>query len=149
MRAKESPTAGVRGLRAPSSYASVVRRRWWIVLLVFAATRVVAGYVADHPTLYGKPGSVADPTSDVANYIVWSNQIQDFHHRPYRDFSVEYPPGALVIANVPYAVDVASYRTELIVLCIAFDGLGLVAIYRLSRRTGSRWGVAASPAPEP
>ncbi|MEY2420220.1 MAG: hypothetical protein QOI95_287 [Acidimicrobiaceae bacterium] len=120
-----------------------MRRPWLIVLLAFAATRLVAGYVADHPTVYGQPGSVVDPTSDVANYIVWGNQMQDFHHWPYRDFGVEYPPGALVVANAPYAVDVLTYRTEFIILCIAFDALGLVAIYRLARRTGSWWGVGA------
>lgn len=114
-----------------------------MVLVAFAATRLLAGYVADHPTVYGKAGTVADPTSDVASYIVWGNQVQDFHHWPYRDFSVEYPPGAVVIANGPYAIDLFTYRTEFIILCIAFDGLGLVAIYRLARRTGSWWGVGA------
>lgn len=103
----------------------------------------MAGYVADHPTLYGQPGAVADPTSDISVYVVWGNQMQDFHHWPYREFNVEYPPGALVIANIPYAIDVVSYRTEFIALCIAFDALGLIAIYRLARRTGSWWGVAA------
>jgi len=114
-----------------------------LVVLVFAATRLAAGWVADHPTIYGREGSVADPTSDVANYIVWANQMQDFGHWPYREFGLEYPPGALPIANLPYWLDPFDYRVEFIALNVAFDALALVALHRLARRTGSWWGVAA------
>ena len=78
-------------------------RRLLLVVLVFGATRAIAGYVADHPDLY--PEGSSDPTTDISNYVVWSNQMQDFGNRPYRDFTVEYPPGSVAIANAPYALD--------------------------------------------
>ena len=116
-------------------------RRLALVLLVFAVTRLLIGYVSDHPDLY--PDGSADPTGDVANYVVWSNQMQDFGNRPYRDFKVEYPPGSIAIANLPYFITHKDYRTAFIAESVAFDALGLWAVYRLARRRGSWWGVVA------
>jgi len=116
-------------------------RRLVVVLLIFVVTRVAIGYVSDHPDLY--PAGSADPTVDVANYAVWANQMQDFGNRPYREFSVEYPPGSVAIANVPYLFTHPEYRLAFIVQSVAFDALGLWAVYRLARRRGSWWGVVA------
>ena len=116
-------------------------RRLVLVLLIFAVTRIGMGYVSDHPDLY--PDGSADPTIDVANYAVWSNQMQDFDNWPYRDFDVEYPPGSIAIANAPYSFTHEGYREAFIVQMVAFDALGLWAVYRIARRRGSWWGVVA------
>jgi hypothetical protein len=116
-------------------------RRLVIVLLIFAVTRVAIGYVSDHPDLY--PDGSADPTADVSNYVVWANQMQDFGNKPYRDFEVEYPPGSVAIANLPYVITHPDYRVAFIAQSVAFDALGLWAMYRLARRRGSWWGVVA------
>ncbi len=116
-------------------------RRLAVILVVFTLTRLGAGYLADNPELY--PAGSADPTTDIANYVVWANQMQDFGHRAYRDFSVEYPPGSLPLANAPYAVTHEHYRLAFIVQAVAIDALGLWAMCRLARRRGSWWGVVA------
>ena len=116
-------------------------RRLVLVLLVFGLTRGLIGYVSHHPEVY--PDGSADPTTDLGNYVFWSNQVQDLGNHPYRDFKVEYPPGSIAIANVPYLVTHEEYRLAFIAQSVAFDALGLWAVYRLSRRRGSWWGVAA------
>lgn len=116
-------------------------RRLIVILLIFVVTRVAMGYVSDHPDLY--PAGSADPTGDVANYVVWANQMQDLGNRPYREFGVEYPPGSIAIANLPYLVTHKEYRLAFIVQSVAFDALGLWAMYRLAKRRSSWWGVVA------
>ncbi len=116
-------------------------RRLVLVLLVFVVTRAAVGYVADHPDVY--PAGSADPTFEVANYVVWANQIQDFGRRPYRDFHVGYPPAALAITNLPYALDRTDYRTVFIMESVLFDALGLWAVSRIALRRRSWWGVVA------
>jgi hypothetical protein len=102
-------------------------------------TRLLGGYIAGHPDIY--PSGSADATREIAHYEQWAERMHDGW--PYRDFSIEYPPGALPFFSVPDLVDPFSYRTEFIVLCIALDAAGLVAIVRIARRTGHWWGVAA------
>lgn len=118
-----------------------MRRPWVLVLVVFAVTRLAAGWLADHPDAY--PDGSANASFDIANYAVWGNQWQDFGNWPYREFSVEYPPGALAVANVPYWVSHERFQEAYIVQSVLFDALGLVAVYRLARRRGSWWGVTA------
>jgi len=117
-----------------------MRRPWVVVLLAFAGTRLLAGYLAANPDAY--PDGSADASFDIANYTVWANQMQDFGNWAYRDFAVEYPPGALPVANLPYWITSDHYRVAYIVQSVAFDALGLAAIYRLCRRRGNWWGVA-------
>lgn len=112
-----------------------------MVLLVFVVTRLAVGYVADHPDVY--PAGSADPTTDLANYVVWGNQMQDFGRQPYRDFSVEYPPGSLGLANLPYWITHQHFRVAFIIQSVVLDALGLVAMWRLAKRRGSWWGVVA------
>jgi hypothetical protein len=116
-------------------------RRLLIVLVVFAATRGVAGYVAHHPEVY--PDGSGDASSDVGIYQAWARQVQDEGLVPYRDFRVEYPPGSVAVADVPYRVTHEHYRVAFIVQSVALDALGLVAMCRLARRRRSWWGVVA------
>ena len=119
-----------------------MRRPWVIVAVAFAATRLLAGLVADHPEdVY--PSSAVDPSVDTRVYEGWARQMQDDGRAPYDDFDVEYPPAALVVANAPYAVAPDDYQPAYILQSIAFDGLGLLAVYRLAKRRRSWWGVVA------
>jgi hypothetical protein len=118
-----------------------MRRPWVVVLLVFAVTRAVAAFATANPDLY--PAGSADASFDIGNYAVWGNQMQDFGHWAYRDFSLEYPPGALPIANLPYWISDEHFRVAYILQSVAFDALGLAAVYRIAKRHRSWWGVAA------
>ncbi len=109
---------------------------------MFVVTRAFVGWVADDPDDFYPEGS-ANPSFDIGNYAVWGNQAQDFGNWPYRDFSVEYPPGAVAVANVPYWITADDFHTAYIVQSVAFDALGLAAIYRLAKRRGCWWGVGA------
>ena len=113
--------------------------RLLLLALAFALTRLGAGYLADHPETY--PPGTADATADVQNYGLWAQEMQDEGRNPYRDFHVGYPPGALALANVPYAVDAADYRQAFVAESVLFDALGLWAMWRLARRRRSWSGV--------
>ena len=116
----------------------MVRRPWVIVVVAFALTRALAGAPTATPSAFYPDGS-ADPSFEIANYAVWGNQMQDLHRWAYRDFDVEYPPGALAVANLPYAVSDEHFEVAYIVQAVLFDALGLAAVYRLARRRRS-WG---------
>jgi hypothetical protein len=104
-------------------------------------TRGIIGYVADNPEKIYK--GRADPTTDVGTYDYWAYNMHDLGNWPYRDFLIEYPPGVIPAVYWERPIDVFDYRTEFIAEMIVVDALGLVAIYRLARRTGVWWGVAA------
>lgn len=126
----------------PVGTVRAVRRPWVIVAVAFGVTRLVAGWIADHPEDVYPAGS-ANPSFDIANYAVWGNQMQDFGNWPYREFELEYPPGALAVANGPYWVSDEGFQEAYIVQSVAFDAFGLLAVYRLASRRHSWWGVAA------
>ena len=115
-----------------------MRRPWVIVVVAFAVTRALAGAVTAAPSSF-YPDGAADPSFEIANYAVWGNQMQDLDRWAYRDFAVEYPPGALAVANLPYAVSDEQFEAAYIVQAVLFDALGLAAVYRLARRRRS-WG---------
>ena len=127
-----------------ASSASRRRRRWAVGLLLvaFVLSRGFAGYVADHPDFYGP--NHADGTGDVGRYdeLTWMMRHEDTS--PYGPtLQMEYPPGAIPIMMVPRYIRAVDYRTEFIILMVMFDALGLVALARIAKRTGSWWGVAA------
>ena len=119
------------------------RRRWLIasILLAFIATRVFAGYVADHPDFYGP--NRPDGTGDVHLFDYFTWEMRHDHYSPYGEtLRMEYPPGAIPIMMVPRYVRAVSYRTEFVIFMILFDALGLWGLIRIGRRTGSWWGAA-------
>jgi hypothetical protein len=120
------------------------RRRLLVVLAVLAVfilTRSIAGYLADHPTAYGT--NRADGTGDVHLYDYFTWEMRHTGSAAYRDLHMEYPPGAIPVMMVPRYVRVISYRTEFIVLMVAFDALGLWGLARIARRGGTWWGFGA------
>ena len=72
------------------------------------------------------------PTSDLR-----TRQFGPRHH------VIEYPPGVIPAVYWERVVDPFDYRTEFIALMVIVDGIGLIAVYSLARRTGSWWGVGA------
>ena len=119
------------------------RRRWALILILaaFVLSRSVAGYIADHPEVYG--ANRADGTGDVQRYdqLTWEMRHEDAS--PYGQFlSMEYPPGAIPIMMIPRYVRAADYRTEFVILMVLFDAVGLFGLVRIAQRSGSWWGVA-------
>lgn len=106
------------------------------LLVVFALTRIVVAWLADHPDIYGGQLGV---TGDATLYHAWAQAVLGDHRMPYSDFRVEYPPGALGLALVP-GLSPLSYRTSLILLMLLFDCAALVALVRRGRRGGSNLG---------
>ena len=120
-----------------------MRRPWVLVAVAFAVSRLLIGWIADHPEdVY--PSRSVDPSVDTGVYEAWAFRMQEGERRPYADFEVEYPPGALLVANLPFALfDGDDYQRTYIAQSIAFDALGLAAVYRVAKRRRSWWGVAA------
>ena len=112
-----------------------------LVVAAFVLTRGVAGYVADHPAVYGT--NRADGTGDVQRYDELSWEMRHDGLSPYgKTLQMEYPPGAIPIMMVPRYVRAAPYRTEFVAFMVLFDALGLYGLVRIARRTGSWWGAA-------
>lgn len=135
----------------PAPRAPRRRRRALVaVLLAFVVTRGLAGYVADHPDFYGcttrsktdRACPIApDPSGDVGRYDLLSWSMRHENLTPYgQALQMEYPPGAIPVMMIPRYVRAVSYHTEFVLLMVLFDGLGLVALTRIGRRTGSWWG---------
>jgi hypothetical protein len=116
-------------------------RRALIVLLVaFAATRVVTGYLADHPEHYGPADSKV--TGDPGTYEFWAGQILTNHLNAYSEIGMEYPPGSVPFIVAP-GVDKPpddTYRTRFVLLMLAVDLVGFLALLVLARRWGSSIG---------
>lgn len=117
-------------------------RRWTVVIVVvFAVTRIAAGYVTANPGTFDK-GDI-NPSFEISNYELVAKRINEKGERPYADFRLEYPPGEIPFLLVLEKVQPFDFKVEYIGLCILADAIGLLAIHRLARRTGSWWGVWA------
>jgi hypothetical protein len=120
------------------------RRRWWMavtIIAIFALTRGAAGYIADHPEMFGP--NRADGTGDVHLYDYYTWEMRHTGSTAYADLHMEYPPGAIPVIMIPRYVRAVSYRTEFIILMIGFDALGLWGLARIARRGGTWWGFGA------
>jgi Glycosyltransferase family 87 len=128
---------------ASTDAARKARRRRVRVVAVLAAfllTRILAGYVADHPEVYGR--NRPDGTGDVGRYDLQTWTMRHDHASAYGPVvQLEYPPGAIPIMMVPRYIRALPYRSEFIILMVGFDALGLYGLSRIARRSGSYWGV--------
>jgi hypothetical protein len=125
-------------------------RRTLVALLVaFAATRAITAFLADHPEHYAPPDS--EVTGDPGAYEGWAGQILGQHLNPYSEVRIEYPPGALPFVVAPGVAKPFddTYRTRFVLLMLAVDAVGFVALLVLARRWGSALGpwvwIAAIP----
>ncbi|HEV2755797.1 MAG TPA: glycosyltransferase 87 family protein [Actinomycetota bacterium] len=125
-------------------------RRLLIVLIVaFVATRGVTAFLADHPEHYAP--STSEVTGDPGAYENWANQILWYHLNPYSEIRIEYPPGSLPFVIGPGVEKsvTEAYRTRFVLLMLAVDLVGFLALLVLARRWGSMLGpwvwIAAIP----
>lgn len=116
------------------------RRVLVALVLAFVATRLVTGYLADHPEHYGPPDSKV--TGDPGTYEFWSGQILTNHLNAYSEIGIEYPPGSIPLMVAPGISKPAddTYRTRFILLMMAVDLVGFLALLVLARRWGSVLG---------
>jgi hypothetical protein len=101
----------------------------------FLLTRLLLAWLADNPQHYG-----GHLTGEPRLYSYWANLIVDDRLVPYADFRIEYPPGALPFMIGPRLAPGIQFRTAFIATMVALDGLGLYALLRMSRRSGSALG---------
>lgn len=112
-----------------------------LLVAAFVATRLVTGFLADHPEHYGPPDSKV--TGDPGSYEFWSGLILTNHMNAYSEIGIEYPPGAIpfiVAPGISKPFD-DTYRTRFVLLMMAVDVAGFVALLVLARR----WGSAVGP----
>jgi hypothetical protein len=116
-----------------------------VVVLAFGVTRGAMAYVVEHPDIYSVGHHEAsDAGFDRSNYRLLSERFRHSGDLPYRDYPLEYPPGAFGAALVPDLVGQPfDYGFRFVLFAIAVDAVGLVAVWRLARRTGVWWGVGA------
>ncbi len=108
-------------------------RRLVALLVVFSATRIVLGCLADNGDRYA-PSSWYQYDVDVVYRDVANRVLAG--ERPYADFDLEYPPGVLPAITAPLhqwpLVD--GYRAKFIILMIMIDAAGLAALVLIARR---------------
>ncbi len=107
------------------------RWKWPIILTAFALLHIV---VFTRVFYHGGP--------DVECYYRYAVQIGQ-GLVPYRDFAVEYPPGALATFYLPYFAshnlhifsdNVTGYGTAFTIEMLLFDVAGLLMVYSLARK---------------
>jgi len=102
-----------------------LRRHWlWFVAALFAVLHIVVFTV-----IYSSGGF------DVELYFEYASQIMS-GEAPYRDFALEYPPGALLVFLIPrfFASTATAYGTAFTIEMLAFDLACLFMIIALARR---------------
>jgi len=108
-----------------------VKRNWQ--LWIFCAIHALILLVLFRSNLYHN----ASLQHDISVFFNYSSQTVS-GLLPYRDFTVEYPPLALVFFTLPRLVasSLSSYQIAFAVEILIFDLLGLFLLSKLSRRLG-------------
>ena len=116
------------------------RRALIALIAAFVVTRLLTGYLADHPERYGPRD--AKVTGDPGTYEFWAGAILTNHLNPYSEIGMEYPPGTLPFIVAPGVAKPAddTYRTRFVVLMMAVDAVGFLLLLVLARRWGSDLG---------
>ena len=124
------------------------RRRPWragvvlaVLVVAFLATRAAPVVLTLHPQLYGP--EISNPAGDVGRYAAWGTAAIGHGLVPYRDFDVEYPPGALAFVLVPAVLGGGTFSAPAFVaLLVAVDLAAFLVLVSWARRAGS-WAGAA------
>jgi hypothetical protein len=105
------------------------------ILALFVATRLALALAA-----VASPGYYERIDTDVNLYAGYAEQIVAEGRMPYVEVDVEYPPLLLPFLVAPAVLAPAvPYRVGWVILMVAVDAAGLLAVWRLGRR----WGTAA------
>ena len=128
-------------LRRPPYTLGMSRRALWIFVILFVITRVPIVWLASTPEIYAQGG--IDATSDVNLYNGWATALIDEAQRAYSTVPIEYPPGSMPFILFPQVLpgDV-SYLDAFIGMMAAIDIAAFIGLYVISKRWGSRWGMA-------
>jgi hypothetical protein len=114
-----------------------------LLLVIFVVTRLLVGVAAVAST-----GFYEKVSTDVNLYEQYGAAIVVDGQVPYGQVSVEYPPAVLPFISAPALVAEAPYRALWVLLMVAVDAVGLLAVYRLDRRwqgSGVWWWVVLIP----
>jgi hypothetical protein len=106
-------------------WLEVLRRHWlWLALIAAAA---VHAFIFTRLFVSG--------SFDVELYFSYASNISN-GLMPYRDFAIEYPPGAVLIFLIPkwFAAEVDPYGTAFAVEMLVFDLACLLMVFLLARR---------------
>jgi len=113
-----------------------------VLVVVFLVTRVAPVVLTLHPQLYGP--QISNPAGDVGRYAAWGTAAIGHGMVPYRDFDVEYPPGALAFVLVPAMLGGGTFSTAAFVgMLVIVDLAAFLVLVAWARRGGSWAGAAA------
>ena len=117
------------------------RRTLWILVVLFALTRIPVAWVAMNPPVYEQEGINA--ASDVDLYHGWASALVNDGQGAYSDIRIEYPPGSLPFMLIPEIVPGdENYLQSFVVMMAVIDVAAFFGIYLISKRWGSWWGLA-------
>jgi hypothetical protein len=106
-----------------------------VLLVAFAATRLVGAWLANDPARYGP--SDTKVTGDARLYAFWGDTIVR-GSAPYSDVRIEYPPAVLPFLALPALwSEAAAYTTGFVALMVLVDTAGLGGLALVARRRGS------------
>jgi hypothetical protein len=132
------PELGKYGLMQRVGETNSRRRVALVLAALFVVSRLVFVWLAIDQSVY--PGDVQGDVDDV--YAEYARQIENGED-PYVDLAIEYPPGTLPFLTIPESFDWLQYRTAFVLLMLLVDVVGLIGVWRVSRRWGSYAGVFA------
>jgi hypothetical protein len=112
-------------------------RSAWLLIGVFAITRVLVSYLAAHPDLYAEGGVTFDV---VAVYQHWAEAVIQAGNAAYSHVPIEYPPGSLPFVFLPQLISPAHYLPTFVTLMVVVDLVGFLGLYLLAQRWGSMQG---------
>jgi uncharacterized membrane protein len=111
-------------------WKNIARWKWLIVVVAFC---LLHAWIFTHVFSSGGP--------DVEGYYQYALKMGQ-GLVPYRDFSVEYPPGALATFYLPYLLsgNLQQYGTAFTFEMLFFDLIGMLLVLGIGKRAGiSRW----------
>lgn len=134
---------------ASRAHGGAPARRSWragVVLaglvVAFLVTRAAPVVLTLHPQLYGP--EISNPAGDVGRYATWGTAAIGHGLVPYRDFDVEYPPGALPFVLVPAVLGGGTFSPPAFVgMLVVVDLAAFLVLVAWARRGGSWAGAAA------
>jgi uncharacterized membrane protein len=100
---------------------------------------IVAAFCLLHVLIFTRVFYSGGP--DVGGYYQYAT-LMAHGQLPYRDFSLEYPPGALVLFYLPYMISsgLQGYGIAFSFEMLVFDLLGLLMVFEIGKKAGiSPW----------
>lgn len=118
-----------------------MRRRSLIALIgVYALTRLIGAYLADHPDVYIFWG-MGSVTGDIFIYQQWADFLLRHDVAAYSGVGIEYPPGSLPFLALPALLQAGgTYQRAFVWLMVVVDTVGLVGLLAIGRRVRSLHG---------